>query len=31
MRKSGLPVDFVAKEPGLDALVAATVKRLGSR
>ena len=31
MRKSGLPVDFAAKTPGLDALVAATVKRLGSR
>jgi len=31
MKKSGLRVDFAAKEPGLDALVAATVKKLGSR
>jgi uroporphyrinogen-III synthase len=31
MRKTGLPVDFTAKEPGLDALVAATVKALGAR
>jgi uroporphyrinogen-III synthase len=31
MRKAGLPVDFTAKEPGLDALVAATVKALGAR
>jgi uroporphyrinogen-III synthase len=31
MKKSGLQVDFAAKEPGLDALVAATIKKLGSR
>ncbi len=31
MKKIGLPVDFIAKEPGLDALVAATVKALGAR
>jgi uroporphyrinogen-III synthase len=30
MKKVGLPIDFTAKEPGLDALVAATVKALGS-
>ena len=30
MKKIGLPVDFTAKEPGLDALVAATVKALGT-
>ncbi len=30
MKKIGLPVDFIAKEPGLDALVAATVKVLGT-
>jgi len=29
MRKAGLPVDFTAKEPSLDSLVAALVKRLG--
>ena len=31
MKKSGLQIDFAAKEPGLEALVAATVKKLGSR
>jgi len=31
MKQSGLQVDFAAKEPGLDALVAATVKKLGGR
>ncbi|MEO6873524.1 MAG: uroporphyrinogen-III synthase [Opitutaceae bacterium] len=31
MKKIGLPVDFTAKEPGLDALVAATVKALADR
>ncbi len=31
MKKAGLPVDFTAKSPGLDDLVAATVKALGSR
>jgi uroporphyrinogen-III synthase len=31
MKKSGLQVDFAAKEPGLEALVAATVKKLASR
>jgi uroporphyrinogen-III synthase len=30
MRKAGLPVDFEAASPGLDALVAALVKRLGA-
>ncbi len=31
MKKAGLPVDFVAKSPGLDELVAATVTALGAR
>ncbi len=31
MKKSGLPVDFAAKTPGLDALVAAAVKKLADR
>jgi uroporphyrinogen-III synthase len=31
MKKSGLPIDFTAKPTGLDALVAATVKKLGGR
>ncbi|HTZ19662.1 MAG TPA: uroporphyrinogen-III synthase [Opitutaceae bacterium] len=31
MKQSGLPVDFTAKTPGLDELIAATVKKLGSR
>jgi uroporphyrinogen-III synthase len=31
IRKIGLPVDFTAKEPGLEALVAATVKALAAR
>ena len=31
MKQIGLPVDFVAREPGLDALVASTVKALGAR
>lgn len=30
MRKAGLPVDFEAAAPGLDALVAALVKKLGA-
>ena len=30
MKKAGLAVDFTAKEPGLEALVAATVKKLGA-
>lgn len=30
MRKAGLPVDFEAATPGLDALVAALVKKLGA-
>lgn len=29
MKKIGLPVDFIAKEPSLDSLVAALVKKLG--
>ncbi|HNC23970.1 MAG TPA: uroporphyrinogen-III synthase [Opitutaceae bacterium] len=29
MKQVGVPIDFTAKEPGLDALVAATVKALG--
>lgn len=29
MKQRGLPVDFIAKTPGLDALVEALVKRLG--
>ena len=28
MKKAGIPIDFIAKEPSLDALVAATVKAL---
>ena len=31
MKQVGLPIDFTAKQPGLDPLVAATVKALGSR
>ena len=31
MKKVGLPIDFTAKEPGLDPLVAATVKALSAR
>ena len=31
MKQTGVPVDFSAKEPSLDALVAATVKALGAR
>ena len=30
MKKVGVPVDFTAKEPGLDALVAAATKALGA-
>jgi len=29
MKKSGIPIDFVAKEPNLDSLVDALVKKLG--
>ncbi len=31
MKKTGMPVDFVAKQPSLDSLVEALVKKLGSR
>lgn len=31
MKKVGMPIDFTAKEPSLDALVEALVKKLGSR
>ncbi|MCX6945285.1 MAG: uroporphyrinogen-III synthase [Opitutales bacterium] len=31
MKQAGIPIDFTAKQPGLDALVAATVKALGAR
>jgi len=31
MKKVGIPIDFIAKEPGLDALVTATVKALGAK
>lgn len=31
MKKVGIPVDFVAKEPSLDALVAALVKKLSGK
>ena len=31
MKTIGVPVDFTAKEPGLDALIAATVKALAAR
>ena len=31
MKQAGIPIDFTAKEPGLDALVAATVKALAAR
>jgi hypothetical protein len=31
MKKCGLSVDFAAKTPGLDALIAATVKKLADR
>jgi uroporphyrinogen-III synthase len=31
MKQAGIPIDFAAKEPGLDGLVAATVKALATR
>ena len=31
MKTEGMPVDFTAKEPSLDALVAALIKKLGNR
>jgi uroporphyrinogen-III synthase len=31
MKKAGIPVDFTAKEPSLDSLVEATVRKLGTR
>jgi uroporphyrinogen-III synthase len=31
MKRVGIPIDFTAKEPGLEALVAATVKALAVR
>ena len=31
MKAAGIPIDFTAKEPSLDALVAALIKKLGAR